>query len=468
MPRPVPRFGMVARLMRTPRTFIPLLTVLALLVGACGGGDSRQEIVVGGEAASDPDVILADGERIMREEATTGNANLASDAKCFFSYANDNAEEANSFLRCGPVLFMDSEADSPWMQMSLTRMDDWDDEEGVPFSVSLSSRSSKLSGSEVLRRPDGAKAPDEIDLELPAPPPVDRDFVEQSLSEDVLTELPRYDGDKIRLPGTDIVVQRYGRANEIGTGANRLIAPDGHEIVTVAWTIEDGYLGYDPSNDIAQMLRDGRTLVLLVDGKRIPVDERGDRSSTRLVVPEDADVALEAEWKTYKVTLDLDEGSQDGGHPLLYDEDRDLRVSVNKGYSSAAEWTVPDSRSGQTRTAQVSFKITDVSLFPWSSRNGPADEGKAWMFIDYADWSADDGTVNYKETFPFEGFATIVVGDETFETMDLIQVPIDATSMTATVHPKMDLQSNFGPETTSVQFPDRLEFTVDFSTGRVN
>ncbi len=123
-----------------------------------------------GEPIEDASQVLVEGQSAMQSVATADEGALSPGSRCYFSLPGSSAHDVAPYLRCGPILFPWSSPSAPWLTYKLS---------GTPTSSgvkvllgsSVPSNTSGLHRGEVLRRPDGAAAPEGTGgLALPAVP----------------------------------------------------------------------------------------------------------------------------------------------------------------------------------------------------------------------------------------------------------------------------------------------------------
>jgi hypothetical protein len=123
---------------------------------------------------------LQDAEREMLAAAALEPTNLAPDARCYLTFPSEDSWETTGRIRCGPVLFSDSDPGAPWILFETSARNPGDGSNGrVRLRVEQTiARSSPLPTVERLWRPDGATAPEAYELAVPLPPPLARDFLD--------------------------------------------------------------------------------------------------------------------------------------------------------------------------------------------------------------------------------------------------------------------------------------------------
>jgi len=260
-----------------------LFAAAAALLAACGD----DLIDVAGVPVSEVSDALADAETRMRTAATTENANVASDARCYLVYPSEDADQALDLLSCGPVLFEDSDADRPWMLFSTLFVPEVENLDVQVLRVSeMVERSSRLSGTERLWRPDGEE-PGPVDIEVPLPPPVSAGFLTE-IDEADLVDVALQPPEDPQLRGFGFTTSVMGRTTVpvLRAAQEVFVAPDGHELHVVQLTAGTGTISdqLDPDRHPPQ------ARAIRVDGANRPLNRAG--SVVVFAAPADARVEL--------------------------------------------------------------------------------------------------------------------------------------------------------------------------------
>lgn len=274
---------------RPVRTVVFAVAVVAIVVTvavvALGrGGDERAAEALGGEIGNAMSAVDR-AESVMRTAAAAEESSLADDASCWFSYP-PGSDEPSGHLVCGPVLFLDSDADSPWITVPV---EFGRTEDGVFASVGdeVLDRSVPLGDAELVH-PDG-KQPPEPDIDLPDPPPAEAGHVAVG---DVpapieLDESP----DDGRLVGSS-----YGITVEAFDHVDRVKLPDGSVASAAAG---EHWLVAEVRGEGSGSGGGDANFSLVVDGRREEISQLVSYGTTEVVlyasVPTDAeDVSLAA------------------------------------------------------------------------------------------------------------------------------------------------------------------------------
>lgn len=151
------------------------LTVLSACGGLLGGDSGR--VTIGDSRVVLIDETLLEAEATLEAVTSSGPSSLAPDARCYLVFP-DGSDEPSGTIRCGPVLFLDSDVASPWLLLST-----WQEREAEGSDVlrlrveQILSFSAPLPATERLWRPDDLEAPASVELALPPAPALPPDFV---------------------------------------------------------------------------------------------------------------------------------------------------------------------------------------------------------------------------------------------------------------------------------------------------
>jgi hypothetical protein len=451
-----------------------VMALLIVLLTRGGGGPIRD-----GEATiSNSEEVLVEAEQLMAEQVTLADAAISDDSGCWFSYPSAEASTPNSFLRCGPVMFSDSLEGAPWMTYSVSFDSDVEDEGSSLATLgSELERSSQVAANEDLRRPDGRQAPSGEDavLDAPPPPPVEERHI-ATASSDLALELDAPEDGRLYSTDTKLEILGIGRAQEIGDGPTRKIAPEGHELTVVKFSAEgDGVVaeqGYysDGEYMVDDDAASSANLVLSVDGVRRPFPGWGGDGPHHVVfaAPADAtDVELILEENGVRSTFSLSEMERTEGAPALYVGSPE--VFVQRAYNSPGTWL---NRSGVAVSASADGRLNNVQLTPWTEDLGRAPEGQVWAIMEWSSfdmslWSIDSWEPVLAKT------ASAMVGDKTYpathseDLVTAIPVPDDVTELVITYRPVI-LYSTYNSGSGELAFDQTLTLTIDFENGTVS
>lgn len=343
-PQGFPTPGPVRRRRRWLAALI-VVAVVALGVAAVvviSGGDDGSDIEALGADIGNAVAAVAEAEQVARDFAEAEGAAIADDLRCWFSYPTPDATEPNSFLRCGPILFVDSDADEFWITVSVTF------EAGPESTIAsvgtvVETETTGLEADEELVRPDGGSPPrpDDVDLEPPPPPPADAGFIQVTEGSPLidLEEQPedgRLNGKSYRLEVdgfsyTDRVV--LPSEDDFAGGEDQVFSAASGEQWLVAQFTVDSFAVWDQA---------AAEFALVVDGSRRDLGELADPFSedTRswvltASVPTDADeVALVASEVELEQTWSfVDERRSDEAPEVLYRDEQSLATDVNQQFS---------------------------------------------------------------------------------------------------------------------------------------
>jgi hypothetical protein len=132
-----------------------------------------------GEEIAEPEVVLEDAEAIVEALVDERHGALSDDSRCYFSLPEDeDVKDVNDWVRCGPVLFVDGDAEEPYLSFPLTAADDDGDLRLEVGERPVEPEPTALESGERLARPDDQQQPEGAGgLEPPEPPPAPEDLL---------------------------------------------------------------------------------------------------------------------------------------------------------------------------------------------------------------------------------------------------------------------------------------------------
>lgn len=340
--------------------------MLTLLPGCSAMGIGGQKVTIGGAELVQIEESLQDAERVMFAAAAQEPANLTPDARCYLILEGEPAEPAER-IRCGPILFADSDASSPWILLRTSQRRPTDGSDGVRFHVGeMISRSAPLDVTERLWRPDEVPAPTSIELAVPLPPPLPRDFMESYFAgrTDLLVStglLQRPKDPELRSESGVVRINGVASIDAPAVIEGRTVRPpDGHVLHLVQVDISD--------------LRAQQQLALRVAGRSVKdiVQDGG----TAFVAPLGARIDLYLRDRLgIEHIYDLADGSITLSPEIYY---RNTRGTVQFADSIAPRITCPD-RSFTLDSFPLRMTVSGFSLqtfrLPTDTRR-PANHGR--------------------------------------------------------------------------------------------
>lgn len=320
--------------------------LVAWAVAQMGGRD--EELVALGEPILNGSEELTGAEEALRTsfDAATRASEWFEDAveydsiSCWFSYP-DGDQDPNDHVRCGPIVFADSEEATHWLELPV-RFSETD--EGTHATIGrLTSRRTWAGEGEELRRPDGREAPgaEEIDLERPPAPAVDEDGpVTVAIGPgNVMVDMAEPEDGRLNGLGHTSEVAGHGTADRVLMDDERLArpgvfaAPDGQRWLLFRLETDAGPLPL--TGDVTYSIEfDGSAQRLEPDpAARVP------GATLATLVPEDAEeVALVVTDDVLEQRWSFTSGSRSGDAPeILY---RDPATRVADGSEQSVPYTV--------------------------------------------------------------------------------------------------------------------------------
>jgi hypothetical protein len=347
-------------------------------------GTSDLQPATGGLRAADGRRLLGDQEAIdgaddaFATAAEEAGASVSDDSLCFFGGTKGKADAfvADGSIWCGPVLVRGSDPSDLWATTSFSPTSGESfalATATAPTSFSLSSTTSLAPGVD-LYRPDGKEVPEGLDLEVPDAAPIEDGEVQivEQLPDDVDLTEPA-DG-RLATPARSLRFTGLGKAEQIGAGADALVAAEGDILVVASFeaTATEGG-GFDQG-----------TAVLSVDGDKSPFDRWSSVDGSGALVapvPDDAeDVTLEVLFDGVTQEISLVTGERTPGFPAaLYREKPSLGLQAQ--ISAQAPMPVGD-------PATATGVASEVRLAAWIEGRGWAPDGKAYLVLTVTGWSA--------------------------------------------------------------------------------
>ncbi|MGY4644483.1 hypothetical protein [Cellulomonas sp. URHB0016] len=291
---------------------------------------------------------------------------------------------SDSMLLCGPVLLTSSAPGALWVSVpfSTTAGDTIVEADVTDVTLTAVTSTALLPEGVSLYRPDGAEPPADADeLEPPDAEPVDPGTVTvlPRLPEvpDGVDLVPPPDDTNARLITPALAVELTGlaRVPQLGKGREAVVAPPGEELVVAR-------LGLRTLDEDAP----GRgTATVVVDGARLPVrdwNDAADGGALVVSVPVGAQaVGLEVLWQERTQAVSLLTGVRAPGFPAaLY------RARTSAGVGAPASVTLP---LPVGKPARAGGAVAEISLDAWSSADGWAPVGQAFLSVAVDDWAVD-------------------------------------------------------------------------------
>ncbi len=456
-------------------------------------------IDVQGQGPVDEEVLMeliSTGETEMDETAGADGANLYIDAHCFLSKQDESAAAVQSFLRCGPVLFVDApDEKAAWMTMAFSADTEGERTREVTdraigdsgATIISVHHNDTLERGEHLFRPDGMK-PSEESLEFPDPPAPDPDDPSagagsaatvptdyaQVTDRDIGVELEPVDEQIIGL-GFTMDLEGWATEKRITEGESVTVAPKGHELLVVAysWDTTESYGYSNPSFAIS------------VDGTSRSVDLPSGTGTLVAAVPEDAeDLGINAAEDTLDQTLSLSTGERSGDTPaIIYRDPASRSVSVNSTIQMPMTDVCLNDGCGPSEGLQTQLVLGRAELV-WTqslsdlagydaSDAAPSDTDSAFLVLEVTNYDVVGPSVSYRVNNPQLNaeMITLSADGETYKAQSgtslpgyiAFEVPAEITEATLTIAPGDNVQEissqdrvfNFGQTTgeATISFP---------------
>jgi hypothetical protein len=212
-----------------------LVLVAGLVTGGflLFGGDSHNSFTYQGKTISDAAATLqqAEGHLTSLVDARHGNQN--SSTRCYYAVPLDPASgkktDIDQHLRCGPVLFVDGNADQAYLSYGFTAAARGGSVVLTPATTPQSNTPAVVPAGFTLKRPDGKTPPSgNADLTAPTPPAAGPNTLaaapvtQPAGTKPITAIIGAYSG--------GITITDIGRINRYGTGDNAHSAPAGQRL----------------------------------------------------------------------------------------------------------------------------------------------------------------------------------------------------------------------------------------------
>lgn len=386
-------YGHQVQVKRGPK---PLLIVgagvVALIVFAVAwitlSGDDP-ELTYQGDSIEEPETTLTRAEATLDDIVEERHGATADNTRCYFAIPNDAERDSDvsDVLRCGPVLFVDGDAEQPYMTFPLEAQE----AEGggiqlVAGEQPESDAPEALSGSETLRRPDGQTPPSGSgDLEPPEPPRADAGLLEAHDLADV--ELSEPEGGAARIGSWSTTLDLVGMAQpeRVGRGDDARRPAEGEMFVAANFETTLG-------EEIGA--REAEALIQIGDEDPVPAPADIAMSGGGILIsaPEDTervDLILRDHGTEQIVSLltgDL------GSHNLAVLRRENRHVTLNGNGTMTFNASLP---GYVPQNFSIGVHVTDAGLFWWAgqdSSRAPSNSGRAYLVVALdIDWPAELG-----------------------------------------------------------------------------
>jgi hypothetical protein len=220
-----------------------LVVVLAVVLFSVltGGGPT---LTYAGDSIDQPEETLTSAERSLRSFAEDRHGATNDNTRCYFALRQEDGTDVRDYLRCGPVLFVDGNANEPYLTFPLEqRSGEGNDVRLVAADEPESEAPERLPRNEELRRPDDQGPPDGSGgLEVPPPPRAEEGFVDVNPLDRVETEDP---GPEAAIGSVHIGVRLTGIAqpDRFGEGVDARRPAEGEKFVAAQVEVDSGEAG---------------------------------------------------------------------------------------------------------------------------------------------------------------------------------------------------------------------------------
>ena len=351
--------------------------VVVLLVGAGLFLSRGDPLTLGGRYVSAPEAVLADADDVFAEYAGERHGVTAEDSRCYFELAEAGGHEVRDTLACGPVLFVDGDAERAWLRFPVSASAQGGD---VRLSVAALPTDADPSASPdtgLLRRPDGGSPPaGTAGLEVPSPSRAAAGWSTTGPFPDLAFEAPEVTS-RLSGPAAAVTVTGLTWADRVGAGEEARRPAEGEEFLVVRYAIGPGeglsstppalsyqVGGAEPMPVAPELVTPGSTVEVLLS---VPAGAE----AVDLVV---VDAGL-------RQRLSLLTGAPG-------EENVQVLARVNRRVELGATQQLTGTLSGSGRVSSGAlFSVTlDRAALQWfagaEGTRHPADPGDAWLLLD--------------------------------------------------------------------------------------
>jgi hypothetical protein len=458
-------------------------------------------VEVEGQGPVDEEVLMdliSTAETEMDQAAEADDANLSSEAHCFLSKRKESAEAVQSFLRCGPVLFVDApDEEARWMTMAFYADTEGEREREVTdraigdsgATIVSVQRNDTLDRDEHLFRPDGVKPSDEA-LEFPDPPAPDpgdpsadggsaatvpTDYAEVTDGQ-IGVDLEAVDKKVIGL-GFTMDIEGYATEKRLTEGESVIVAPKGHELLVVrySWDTTESYSYSNPAFAVS------------VDGTNRSVNLPSGSGTLIAAVPEDAeDLGINAAEDTLDQTLSLTTGERSGDTPaIIYRDPASRTVSVNSTIQMPMTDVCLNEGCGPSEGLQTQLVLGRGELV-WTQSSSdlagyeasdaaPSDTDSAFLVLEVTNYDVVGPSVRYRVNNPqlSADMISLSADGETYKAQSgtnlpgyiAFEVPADLTEATLTITPGDNVQEISSQDRVFNFGQAKGEATISFPAG---
>jgi hypothetical protein len=425
--------------------------VVVLLVGAGLFLFRGDPLTLGGRYVTEPEAVLADADEVLAGYVEDRHGVAADDSRCWFELTEPDGHEVREALVCGPVLFVDGDAERTWLRFPVTATTDGGDVRLSVEPLPVDPEPDRLADPDLLRRPEGGSpSGGSGGLEVPAPPQAEPGWSTVGPFADVSWTDP--DGAaRLSGPAAAVTVTGLAQPDRVGAGDDARRPADGERLVAVRYAIAAGE-GTSTSPPVLSYQVTGADPVPVTPGLVAP----GTVVEAVLSVPEDAAAAdLVVDDAGVQQRLSLLTGAPGTGNLQVLA--RSTRVAaINAAPHLEGTLSAPGKVS-----AVFPFTVTvaRASLQWWASGKQPADPTRAFLVLDVSLAVPDTAP----GAVPVEYLSLTLPDGTVLRAGDLNDDP-------AFVLPAFDVPAGFTAGTLTfagvATFPDGA--TADFGAGRLD
>jgi hypothetical protein len=214
--------------------------VVVLLIGAGLFLFRGDPLTLGGRYVTEPEAVLADADEVLAAYVEDRHGVAAEDSGCWFELTDADGDEVRDSLACGPVLFVDGDADRSWLSFPVTTEADGGDVRLTVATLPTDPEPQQRPDPDLLRRPGGGSPPEGAGgLEVPPPPRAEAGWSATGPFPDVSYAEPATPS-RLSGPAAAVTITGLAEPERVGTGDDARRPADGERFLAVRYAIDQG------------------------------------------------------------------------------------------------------------------------------------------------------------------------------------------------------------------------------------
>jgi hypothetical protein len=214
--------------------------VVVLLVGAGLFLFRGDPLTLGGRYVTAPEAVLADADDVFAGYVEERQGVTADDSRCWFELAEDGGHEVRDTLACGPVLFVDGDAERAWLRFPVSASAQGGDVRLSVAALPSDATPSARPDADLLWRPDGGSPPaGTAGIEVPPPSRAAAGWTTTGPFPDLTFQAPEVTA-RLSGPAAAVTVTGLARTDRVGAGEEARRPAEGEEFLAVRYAIGPG------------------------------------------------------------------------------------------------------------------------------------------------------------------------------------------------------------------------------------